>query len=205
MARGTERLELARSAFPDIRIIELGEELRLPGCVQSWGRGWKRRDRRVAQQRRRAAAGLLLERLTRPFTDPQLGSTVPTLVQPGGLVIDCVGHACRSHPRRLSPTPRASGRPRRRIRTLSSQACVAAGGAYRRAGWEQVEGLDEGVRLLRRGHRSRATHGRRRLDDRRRPRRRGSPHPAPGDCWSAARLLAAVRGRVSRAATLLRR
>jgi N-acetylglucosaminyl-diphospho-decaprenol L-rhamnosyltransferase len=133
-----------RDLFEDVRLVETGGNL---GFSAACNRG--------------AAAGSgdvvvllnndvevrpdFLERLVRPLeSDPRVGLVAALLVRPGEQTIDCVG---------LTADPTLAGFARLRGRPASeaSASCPVlsgpsgAGGAYRRASWEEVEGLDEGV------------------------------------------------------------
>jgi len=88
-----------------------------------------------------------LDQLVRPLQqDEHVGSVAALLVQPGELTIDSIG---------LTVDRTLAGFPRLRRRPVSEAASVTpvlagpmgGGGAYRRTAWEQVGGLDEGVRF----------------------------------------------------------
>ena len=86
-----------------------------------------------------------LERVLAPFTgNERLGSVATLCVQPGGEYIDSVGLAADPT---LAGFPRLQGLPVARaadpLPVLTGPAGTAA--AYRRAAWEQVEGLDEAI------------------------------------------------------------
>jgi N-acetylglucosaminyl-diphospho-decaprenol L-rhamnosyltransferase len=85
-----------------------------------------------------------LERLIAPLEDTAVGSTASLLLQPGGELIDSVGMTVDVT---LAGYPRLHG-----LRVgHAGDACpvltgpMATAGAYRRAAWEQVEGLDETI------------------------------------------------------------
>ena len=85
-----------------------------------------------------------LERLIAPLEDQAVGSTASLLLQPGGELIDSVGMTVDVT---LAGYPRLHG-----LRVgHAGDACpvltgpMATAGAYRRAAWEQVEGLDETI------------------------------------------------------------
>jgi N-acetylglucosaminyl-diphospho-decaprenol L-rhamnosyltransferase len=86
-----------------------------------------------------------LERLVAPFADEKLGSVAASLLQPGGELIDSVGVTVD---RTLAGFARLQGRPKA---VAGAREPVLAGpegtaGAYRRAAWEAVGGLDETIR-----------------------------------------------------------
>ena len=85
-----------------------------------------------------------LERLIAPLEDQAVGSTASLLLQPGGELIDSVGMTVDVT---LAGYPRLHG-----LRVAhAGDTCpvltgpMATAGAYRRAAWEQVEGLDETI------------------------------------------------------------
>jgi N-acetylglucosaminyl-diphospho-decaprenol L-rhamnosyltransferase len=86
-----------------------------------------------------------LERLTRPLEeDARIGSVAALLIRPDGDMIDCMGLTADST---LAGFPRLRGQS---IADATSRRPVlvgpsGGGGAYRRAAWEEVAGLDEGV------------------------------------------------------------
>jgi N-acetylglucosaminyl-diphospho-decaprenol L-rhamnosyltransferase len=133
-----------RTFFPEARLVELDHNV---GFAVACNRG--------------AATGVgevvvllnndvearpdFLERLTRPLEeDPRVGSVAALLVRPDGDTIDCMG---------LTADPTMAGFPRLRGRFVADAASSrpllvgpsGGGGAYRRAAWEEVQGLDEGV------------------------------------------------------------
>ncbi|HTY96914.1 MAG TPA: glycosyltransferase family 2 protein [Solirubrobacteraceae bacterium] len=85
-----------------------------------------------------------LERLRRPFADPRVGSVATLMLRPGGEAIDSAGLATDVT---LAGFPRQQGLPAAAAGdedpVLAGPAGAAAG--YRRAAWEQVGGLDEGL------------------------------------------------------------
>jgi N-acetylglucosaminyl-diphospho-decaprenol L-rhamnosyltransferase len=133
-----------RASFPDAQVISLEANLGFPVACN-----------------RGAAAGSgevvvllnndveprpdFIEKLVRPFEeDARMGSAAALLVQPGERIIDCLGLTAD---RTLAGFPRLRGRP---VADAASPSPVLAGpsgggGAYRRAAWEEVGGLDEGV------------------------------------------------------------
>jgi|CZKG01.1.fsa_nt_gi GT2 family glycosyltransferase len=85
-----------------------------------------------------------LERLVAPLRDPAVGSVASLMVQPGGETIDGMGLAADSA---LAGFPRLQGLPVERAHDLRPVFMGPGGsaGAYRRAAWEQVGGLDEAI------------------------------------------------------------
>jgi N-acetylglucosaminyl-diphospho-decaprenol L-rhamnosyltransferase len=133
-----------RTFFPDVRLVELDRNV---GFAVACNRG--------------AAAGVgdlvvllnndveprpdFLERLAQPLEeDSRVGSVAALLVRPGQETIDCMG---------LTADPTLAGFPRLRGRSVNDAACTepllagpsGGGGAYLRAAWDEVHGLDEGV------------------------------------------------------------
>jgi N-acetylglucosaminyl-diphospho-decaprenol L-rhamnosyltransferase len=86
-----------------------------------------------------------LERLVAPLEDAEVGSAAAVLVAPGGL-IDSVGLTAD---RTLAGFPRHQGRPVEGAGCATPLLTGPSGGAaaYRRSAWEEVDGLDEGVRF----------------------------------------------------------
>ncbi len=86
-----------------------------------------------------------MERLIEPLEDPTVGSVGSLMLQPGGELIDCVGLAADVT---LAGFPRLQGLPAARagekLPVLAGP--VGAAAAYRRTAWEQIGGLDEGLR-----------------------------------------------------------
>ena len=133
-----------RTSFPEVRLVELDVNVGFPAACN-----------RAAQVGAGEVIVLLnndvfpradfLECLTRPLAgDPRLGSVAALLLQPGERTIESVG---------LTGDPTLAGFPRLRglpaaaadaHRPVLTGACAAAG-AYRRAAWDAVGGLDEGV------------------------------------------------------------
>jgi N-acetylglucosaminyl-diphospho-decaprenol L-rhamnosyltransferase len=85
-----------------------------------------------------------LERLVLPLRDPRVGSVASLMLQPGGERIDCVGLAADPV---LAGFPRLQGLHAGHARDVTPVLAGPAGaaGAYRRAAWEQVGGLDETI------------------------------------------------------------
>lgn len=138
--------ERVRETFPDARVLELGGNL---GFTVACNRG-------VAAGNSEIAVLLnndvecppdFLERLVAPFgDDPRLGSAAALLLMPGGQHIESFGLAVdptlAGYPRlRGSLAPNAQGRDPVLV------GPSGAAGAYRREAWDDVRGLDEGVRF----------------------------------------------------------
>jgi N-acetylglucosaminyl-diphospho-decaprenol L-rhamnosyltransferase len=85
-----------------------------------------------------------LEQIVGPFDDPRVGSVASLMLQPGGELIDGMGLAADPV---LAGFPRLQGLPRERAHDSSPVLAGAGGsaGAFRRAAWEQVDGLDETI------------------------------------------------------------
>jgi N-acetylglucosaminyl-diphospho-decaprenol L-rhamnosyltransferase len=86
-----------------------------------------------------------LERLVAPLeAEPETGSVACLLVQPGEQAIDSVGLCADST---LAGFPRLAGLPVARAGDARPALAGPAGaaGAYRRAAWDQVGGLDEAI------------------------------------------------------------
>jgi GT2 family glycosyltransferase len=86
-----------------------------------------------------------LDRIVRPFgEDHRVGSAAALLLRPGSEIIDSMGLTADPT---LASFPRLRGLPANEAGTahpILAGPC-GAGGAYRRAAWEEVGGLDEGV------------------------------------------------------------
>jgi GT2 family glycosyltransferase/glycosyltransferase involved in cell wall biosynthesis len=88
-----------------------------------------------------------LERLAAPFeADPRIGSACATLLTADGRLIDSVGLSADAT---LAGWPRLRGRPADEATVPTPRLLGPSGGAgaYRRQAWEEVGGLDEGVRF----------------------------------------------------------
>jgi GT2 family glycosyltransferase len=133
-----------RDEFPDVRVVELGANLGFPAAcnrgVQS-GDG----DVVVLMNNDVEARPDFLERLTAPLkADARLGSVAALLLVPGERRIESFG---------LTVDPTFAGYPRLRNAPVDQAQATepiligpsGAAGAYRRAAWDDVEGLDEGV------------------------------------------------------------
>jgi N-acetylglucosaminyl-diphospho-decaprenol L-rhamnosyltransferase len=85
-----------------------------------------------------------LARILEPLQDPEVGSVASLMLQPGGETIDGMGLAADAT---LAGFPRLQGLPASQAHSLSPTLMGAGGsaGAYRRAAWEEVGGLDETI------------------------------------------------------------
>jgi N-acetylglucosaminyl-diphospho-decaprenol L-rhamnosyltransferase len=135
-----------REAFPRTSVIECGANLGFPvACNRGAAAGTG--DVIVLLNNDVEAQPDFLEQLVRPFEgDARVGSVAAVLVQPGKRTIDSVGLTAD---RTLAGFPRLRGRP---VTEAASESPVLAGpagggGGYRRTAWEEVGGLDEGVRF----------------------------------------------------------
>ncbi|CAN5273825.1 hypothetical protein BH18ACT12_BH18ACT12_08440 [soil metagenome] len=138
--------ERVRATFPDARVVELAANL---GFTAACNRG-------VAAGSSEIAVLLnndvecppdFVERLVAPFgDDPRLGSAAALLLMPGEQHIESFGLAVdptlAGYPRlRGAPAPNAQSRDP----VLAGPS--GAAGAYRRKAWDEVGGLDDGVRF----------------------------------------------------------
>ncbi len=145
------------ASFPEVQVIELGANT---GFSHACNRGVEsgRSEIVVLLNNDVEPRVAFLEHLVAPFRDGNVGSVAALLLQPGEETIDSVG---------LCADPTLAGFPRLRgwpVGEAVSSAPVLSGpsgggGAYRRLAWEEVGGLDEGVRCPRRRHRARASPG----------------------------------------------
>jgi N-acetylglucosaminyl-diphospho-decaprenol L-rhamnosyltransferase len=139
-----ETRERIRHDFPEVQLLELSENLGFPvACNRGAAAGAA--DVIVLLNNDVEARPDFLERLVAPLgRGPLIASVASVLVQPGERTIDCVG---------LTVDKTLAGFPRLRGRPVTEAASgfpmltgpAGAGGAYRRAAWEEVGGLDEGV------------------------------------------------------------
>lgn len=132
------------AAFPEVRVVELGENLGFPkACNRGVGAGSG--EIVVLLNNDVDCRPDFLERLVVPFeADERLGSVAALLLKPGEETIESFG---------LTADPTLAGYPRLRdlpVREAQATDPVLVGpsgaaGAYRRRAWEGVGGLDEGV------------------------------------------------------------
>lgn len=136
--------ELIRSSYPETSVVLLERNL---GFSAACNRGVAVGDGEIVVLLNNDVHCRpdFLERLVAPFDgDERLGSVTSLLLQPGEERIESFG---------LTADPTLAGFPRLRglpVRASRAPRPVLAGpsgaaGAYRRAAWEQVGGLDEGV------------------------------------------------------------
>jgi GT2 family glycosyltransferase len=133
-------------AFPEVRLIELPNNLGFSvACNRGVAAGVG--DVVVLLNNDVEARADFLERLVAPLErDGDVTTVASVLLQPGERAIDSVGLTVD---RTLAGFPRLRGRP---VTDVTSErpvltGPVGGGGAYRRAAWEEVGGLDEGVRF----------------------------------------------------------
>ena len=134
-----------RAAFPQVNVVELGANLGFPAaCNRGVGAGSG--DVAVLLNNDVECPPDFLERLVGPFDDPRLGSAASLLVTPGERHIESFG---------LAVDPTLAGYPRLRglsVAHAQTESPILIGpsgaaGAYRRRAWNDVGGLDEGVRF----------------------------------------------------------
>jgi N-acetylglucosaminyl-diphospho-decaprenol L-rhamnosyltransferase len=134
-----------RAAFPEVHVVELGANLGFPAaCNRGIDAGSG--DVAVLLNNDVECPPEFLERLVAPFDDLRLGSAAALLLTPGERHIESFG---------LAVDPTLAGYPR--LRGLSAAQAQSdrpvllgpsgAAGAYRRTAWDEVGGLDEGVRF----------------------------------------------------------
>jgi N-acetylglucosaminyl-diphospho-decaprenol L-rhamnosyltransferase len=155
--------ERLRKSFPDVRLVELGENL---GFSVACNRGVEAGSGEVVVLLNNDVDCRpdFLERLVAPLADERVASVAALLLQPGEERIESFGLTAD---RTLAGFPRLRGLP------VAAAAATApaligpsgAAGAYRRSAWAGVGGLDDGVlfygedvdlalRLLAAGHRT---------------------------------------------------
>jgi N-acetylglucosaminyl-diphospho-decaprenol L-rhamnosyltransferase len=133
-----------RASFAEVRLVETGGNLGFPvACNKGAAAGTG--EVIVLLNNDVECRPDFLEQLVRPLADDRrLGSAAALLVRPGEGTIDSLG---------LTADPTLAGFPRLRGRSVAEAASPrpvlagpsGGGGAYRRAAWEEVGGLDEGV------------------------------------------------------------
>jgi N-acetylglucosaminyl-diphospho-decaprenol L-rhamnosyltransferase len=133
-----------RSAFPGVRVVELGVNTGFPAACNR-GAAVGSGDVVVLLNNDVECRADFLEQLVAPLRkDERLGSVAGLLLAPGEATIESFG---------LAVDPTMAGYPRLRglpVTTPKAQEPRLAGpsgaaGAYRRKAWESVGGLDEGV------------------------------------------------------------
>jgi len=132
------------SAFPDVRLIALGENVGFPAACN---RGVAAGDGEIVVLLNNDVECHpdFLERLVAPLShEARVGSAAGLLLMPGEQHIESFGLAVDPT---LAGYPRLRGAEVRRAQTHDPLLIGPSGaaGAYRRAAWQQVGGLDEGV------------------------------------------------------------
>jgi GT2 family glycosyltransferase len=133
-----------RAAAPSVTVVELGANVGFTvACNRGAAAGTS--DVVVLLNNDVEARGDFLARLIRPLEeDARIGTVAGLLVRPGEATIDSMGLTAD---RTLAGFPRLPGRPVGEAKSTSPVLAGPSGGAgaYRRAAWEAVGGLDEGV------------------------------------------------------------
>jgi N-acetylglucosaminyl-diphospho-decaprenol L-rhamnosyltransferase len=135
-----------RAAFPEARVVELGANL---GFTRACNEGVKAGDGAIVVLLNNDVDCRpdFLERLLAPFRDDdRLGSVASLLLTPGEERIESFGLAVDPT---LAGYPRLRGLPVREAQAAEPVLVGPSGaaGAYRREAWEEIGGLDEGVRF----------------------------------------------------------
>jgi N-acetylglucosaminyl-diphospho-decaprenol L-rhamnosyltransferase len=132
-----------RDEFAGVRVLELGSNRGFPAACNA-GAHEGTGDVVVLLNNDVECPPEFLERLVAPLADDAIGSVASLLVEPGEQRIESFGLAVDAT---LAGYPRLRGQPRSRAQAIHPILIGPSGaaGAYRRAAWEQVEGLDEGV------------------------------------------------------------
>jgi GT2 family glycosyltransferase len=136
--------ERARTTFPEARIVELGANL---GFSVACNAGVRAGNGEIVLLLNNDVdcPPNFVERLAAPFADDdRIGSVAALLLRPSGGQIDSFG---------VTVDPTLAGYPRLRGLTSNEAQTIrplltgpsGAAGAYRRASWEDVGGLDEGT------------------------------------------------------------
>jgi N-acetylglucosaminyl-diphospho-decaprenol L-rhamnosyltransferase len=133
-----------RQEFPSARVVETGANL---GFSVACNRGAQAGSGEVIVLLNNdvECPADFLERLVAPLAaDARVGAVAAVLVQPENELVDSVGLTAD---RTLAGYPRHHGRPIADARKPTPVLTGPSGGAgaYRRAAWEEVGGLDEGV------------------------------------------------------------
>jgi N-acetylglucosaminyl-diphospho-decaprenol L-rhamnosyltransferase len=134
-----------RAAFPEVQVVELGANLGFPAaCNRGVDAGSG--DVAVLLNNDVECPPEFLERLVAPFADQRLGSCAALLLTPGMRHIESFGLAVDPT---LAGYPRLRGLPAANAQTETPILLGPSGaaGAYRRSAWDEVGGLDEGVRF----------------------------------------------------------
>jgi N-acetylglucosaminyl-diphospho-decaprenol L-rhamnosyltransferase len=136
--------ERVRAGYPEVAVMRMGENMPYPvACNAAVAAGSG--EVVVMLNNDVDARPDFLERLIAPFASrPRLGSVAPLLLRPGERRIDSVGLVADPT---LAAFPRFKGRPPGEARdggfVLTGPDGAAA--AFRRAAWEEVEGLNEAI------------------------------------------------------------
>ncbi len=132
-----------RAGYPAVLLLELGENRGFP-YASNRGAAVGDGEIVVLLNNDTEPQPEFLERLVAPFAAEDVGSAASLLVRPDGITIDSMGLTAD---RTLAAFPRLRGEP---VAEAASSSPVltgpaGGGGAYRRAAWANVGGLDEGV------------------------------------------------------------
>jgi N-acetylglucosaminyl-diphospho-decaprenol L-rhamnosyltransferase len=133
-----------RESFPNVRLIELGANTGFPAACNR-GAAAGSGDVVVLLNNDVECPPEFLERLVRPLRDDErLGSVAALLLAPGERTIESFGLAADPT---VAGYPRLRGVPSDTAQTSEPRLIGPSGaaGAYRRAAWESVGGLDDGV------------------------------------------------------------
>jgi N-acetylglucosaminyl-diphospho-decaprenol L-rhamnosyltransferase len=135
--------EQVRSEYPEVRIVELEQNLGFPAACN---RGAAAGDGEVVVLLNNdvECPPDFLERLVSPFADERVGMVAGVLVRPGADEIDSVGLTTDAT---LSGFARLDGRPVQEAALARPVVTGPSGGAaaYRRTAWESAGGLDERI------------------------------------------------------------
>jgi N-acetylglucosaminyl-diphospho-decaprenol L-rhamnosyltransferase len=135
--------ERVRGNFPEARVVSFAENRGFPAACNR-GASAGAAEVVVLLNNDVEPPPTFLERLVAPLDDERVGSVAALLLEPGEQRIESFGLAVDPT---LAGYPRLRGEPVGAAQTRSPILIgpSGAGGAYRRAAWEQVGGLDEGV------------------------------------------------------------
>jgi len=139
---GTSRR--VRAEFPEVRLLELGTNLGFPAACNRGARAGDG-DVIVLLNNDVECPPEFLERLVAPLRDSERGGSVAALLlEPGEERIESFGLAVDAT---VAGYPRLRGEPPTAAQADSPVLIGPSGaaGAYRRAAWEEVGGLDDGV------------------------------------------------------------
>ncbi len=135
--------EKVREAFPDVHVVELGENAGFPAACNRGVRAGSG-DVVVLLNNDVECRPDFLERLVAPFADERVGSVASLLLTPGEKRVESFGLAVDPT---LAGYPRLRGAPAQTVQSSDPILIGPSGaaGAYRRETWNEVGGLDEGV------------------------------------------------------------